>query len=280
MKYPRVEDVAPRGTTLVGNPDVTDEVLEGMWNAIWVTAYADFVEELKNEGYTRRQIEDLGFEVAGPGDDWSEVVPIPPVNPYEEDLSDELEQAAKTLAAMYDEENDKSVSQLFSEARFADRSVPEVDGEVFGHYLAMMALGTGVSWFDEYKRFPLKVPLFEVHFDGQDINWSPSVTRPNPSVTRGGSYQPVVDAIDGYLDSPRADYPAAASDKALIDEVAEHAGWRSTRQAWFRLLRQAQDAGVVVLGRGDMPAAFGGPGRMAANEHRLLNAEFHWVRIV
>jgi hypothetical protein len=33
----------------------------------------------------------------------------------------------------------------------------------FGHYLAMMSLGHGVSWFDNHARFDLKVPLTEFY---------------------------------------------------------------------------------------------------------------------
>lgn len=44
---------------------------------------------------------------------------------------------------------------------------PSVDnGEYareFGHYLAMQALGHGVSWFDDHARFDLTVPHSEFY---------------------------------------------------------------------------------------------------------------------
>jgi hypothetical protein len=40
--------------------------------------------------------------------------------------------------------------------RWADENA-----RTFGHYIAMEALGHGVSWFDDHERFPLMVPMIE-----------------------------------------------------------------------------------------------------------------------
>ena len=49
----------------------------------------------------------------------------------------------------------------------------------FGHYLAMMSMGTGISWFDDHKaskgrfdRATLALPDFETYYDGVYLTWS------------------------------------------------------------------------------------------------------------
>jgi hypothetical protein len=148
-----------------GNP-ADSEISEAMARALWVTAYADFIDEQRSEGKSRRQLEAEGFSTCGGGDDWMDVAPETPPQGL---------QAGRDLAALYEEVNGTSLDELAAAAAVADGQ--DVDGEEFGHYLAMMALGRGVSWFDDHAEFPLKTPFaFESHFDGEDFNWSGSAT--------------------------------------------------------------------------------------------------------
>lgn len=45
----------------------------------------------------------------------------------------------------------------------------EEEARLFGHYLATMALGLGVGWFDDHERFPLVVPIFHHEIDEEDV---------------------------------------------------------------------------------------------------------------
>lgn len=93
-------------------------------------------------------------------------------------------------------------------------------------------------------------------------------------------YSALLDALASYLASDGADYVAHYSGKALINELRDFVGWQAGDAAWFGMLRGAVEAGVLEMGRGDMPVVFGGAYRMAASEYGFLNAEFHWVRIL
>jgi len=53
------------------------------------------------------------------------------------------------------------VYSLAEQAEVADDTKCEIDGEEFGHYLAMQAMGHGVSWFDDHVEFPLEIPRIE-----------------------------------------------------------------------------------------------------------------------
>lgn len=48
---------------------------------------------------------------------------------------------------------------LAERAEQADGVAP--DPEHFGRDLAMQAMGHGVSWFDDHKKFPIKIPHIE-----------------------------------------------------------------------------------------------------------------------
>jgi len=56
--------------------------------------------------------------------------------------------------------NKASIYMLGAEAAKAE-GADDIDANLFGHYLAMQALGHGVSWFDDHAKFPLKVPGME-----------------------------------------------------------------------------------------------------------------------
>lgn len=70
---------------------------------------------------------------------------------------------------MYTQANKLSIASLYGKALKSDeKELEEYDfdselAESFGHYLAMMALSHGVSWFDNHKKFDLVIPRSESH---------------------------------------------------------------------------------------------------------------------
>lgn len=159
---------------LHGNPhgeDCDTDILEGMSRALWVCAYADWFE-----GLSKAERREAGGPVSLQGVDWSE--DAPPAPP-------EVETAARWLCRLIERANEgRSVTSLYGSAKNADMlwggkggwhsGGPEGDArDTFGHYLAMMSLGHGVSWFDDHAKFPLKTPSFETMYDGSSFEWSP-----------------------------------------------------------------------------------------------------------
>lgn len=156
-----------------------DEIIDQMARTLWVNAYASAVDELGRQ----RAIE-LGLDVAGPGDDWMDVAPDEP---------SEARRAADRLAAAYRRANNvKQITDLLAMAAEADAVVSGVEPadllderyvEEFADSLALMALGTGVSWFDDHAVFDLHVPPIEVHADidpDGEVDFHASVFAANP----------------------------------------------------------------------------------------------------
>lgn len=131
-------------------------IIEGMARALWVTSYADYVE-----GLSKQERIAAGTPVSLSGIEWMDESPSTP---------EAAEKAGAELAALYESENDMSLNDL--ERRAVEAEGGDIDDENFGHYLAMMAMGHGVSWFDDHKKFSLKQPSIEAHYDGEFFNWS------------------------------------------------------------------------------------------------------------
>ena len=114
----------------------SDPEVQGMARAMWVDLYASEVEEAG-----------LGKELGpGAGGDWMDVAP---------DTPPEAEDVALLLVGRFEAENDMvfvAIEQrAFAKANIED--VHEADDEIreeFGHYMAMRAMGSGVSWEDNY----------------------------------------------------------------------------------------------------------------------------------
>jgi hypothetical protein len=152
-----------------GDDGHEDDVLEGVARAIWLTTYADYVMELP-----RAQQRELG---PGQGGNWNDVAPETPPTAMD---------AARQLVELIEEANEQQIPTLLQQAAAADRkrSISTRYAAQFGHYLAMQALGTGTSWFDDHGAFPLKVPHFQATtYDGESVEWSPRNMR-NPSRRR------------------------------------------------------------------------------------------------
>ena len=131
-----------------------DEFVTAAARAFFTLAYADFVEEDERE--------DDGFDYPRPGcqQDWMDYAPEPPIAAYV--LAGQLWEGLEIL-------NKASVYGLARAASIADGAPDNpsdydyvaADATDFGHDLAMEAMGTGVSWFDDHKWFDLKVPDIE-----------------------------------------------------------------------------------------------------------------------
>ena len=122
-----------------------DSFLEGAARAFFVTAYADYVEkgnstdnDLTEDEREARQ----ALPSASMGADWYDYAPATPLNAYA--LAGEL----WALLAVANPEQTRADNE-------------DIDAEDFGRDLAMQAMGTGVSWFDDHKRFEMKIPHIE-----------------------------------------------------------------------------------------------------------------------
>lgn len=147
------------------NPDAEQRhgaIIDGIERALWVSAFAQWAEE--QPPARRREL------APGAGKGWSDVAPATPGS---------ATVGARQLARQIERANgDQPLVDLLAAAAAADRRRATDDAflyaEAFGHALAMQALGTGVSWFDDHARFPLKVPRFEAWTsDGRCLEWSP-----------------------------------------------------------------------------------------------------------
>lgn len=133
-----------------------DSFLEGAAKAFFAMAYAAYVEEgdsTDNDLDEVERNERANLPRARNGGDWMDCIPEVPPNAYA--LAGEL------WAGLHAANGKAGVYSLALHAEAADGEAP--DPEEFGHYLAMQAMGTGVSWFDDHKRFNLKVPSIECH---------------------------------------------------------------------------------------------------------------------
>ncbi len=143
------------------------DILEGMARAIWVTSWASWLEDLGREGRRAR-----GLPVSIAGMDYSETAPATPASAM---------RAAEDLYLLVKGSSGKTAGELFERACFVDRcDASSENAELFGHYVAMQAMDHGVSWFDDHKEFPLKLPRFEAHLDadGEEVWRSPQVHNP------------------------------------------------------------------------------------------------------
>lgn len=134
-----------------------DAFILGAAKAFFVSAYADYVEEgysTDNDLTEEEREARVSLPKAGGGQDWYDFAPEPPPEAYA--LAGELWGALEAI-------NKTSVYQLAALAGKADGLSEDesIDVEDFGRDLAMQAMGTGVSWFDDHKRFEIKIPNIE-----------------------------------------------------------------------------------------------------------------------
>ena len=74
---------------------------------------------------------------------------------------------ARDLATELVRKNNRTLDALIHDAARADGLDIRVGQEYarkFGHYVAMMALGHGVGWWDDHEKFPMVVPYSEFYY--------------------------------------------------------------------------------------------------------------------
>lgn len=115
-----------------------EEFSDGAARAAFVSSWGDHEEE-RGKTYS--------------GLDLMDVAPSTPLSAYV---------WAGQLIGALEAANHESIFVLGSRAAKADgEDWDSFDGQDLGHYLAMEALGHGVSWFDDHKKFKLKFPHME-----------------------------------------------------------------------------------------------------------------------
>lgn len=125
-------------------PNYTDVIAEAMARAMFVSAWAD-EQESKGPRFA-------------PGTDVMDVAPATPSR---------VLYRAHNLIGRFELKNKMPMVSLLYQAAKADGIDPYAvtleDQYVrkFGHYLAMEAIGHGVSWFDDHAKFKIEFPYFE-----------------------------------------------------------------------------------------------------------------------
>lgn len=137
---------------------------EGMAKALWADAWASAEEE------------------AGRSHSGEEIMDIMPEVPHEALID------AYRLVGYFEEANGVSLSQLFDQAMNADQIDPAIVSndykESFGHYLAMAAIGSGVSWFDDHESFDLNVPFRFDPLHTVNLAYEASIEKEKPKASR------------------------------------------------------------------------------------------------
>ena len=136
-----------------------DQILEGMARTLWVSAYADWAEEETPGGMGIAKRPGQGGK-PGSGD-LVELYGMAQTADLEEDFEFTSDNAMPLLK-----------SDTKAHAEHVDHEWKMNDAYLFGSMLAWMALGAGVSWFDDHKEFELVHPNFECSYDGEDLVWS------------------------------------------------------------------------------------------------------------
>ena len=135
----------PRAGALGSGPVMfhqEEHVLDGAARAFWVDAWASEMEE-------RGEARGWG------GKDVMDLAPKTPVA---------AQVLAKRLVAAVEKTNDSHIGTLVLEAHDADEKAGIDTGgwieyqRLFGHYMAMQALGHGVAWTDDHAEFGMRVP--------------------------------------------------------------------------------------------------------------------------
>jgi hypothetical protein len=125
-------------------PDVMDEIVNAMARVLFVQAYA-------------AQEEEAGRSIGG-GQDWMDHAPA---------TSAAAGYAAMKLAIEVEKRNMLGLNTLYGAcaAYYPEQHRKKPTPEDFGHYLAMQALGHGVSWDDDHPDPGLQLPYIEFNLD-------------------------------------------------------------------------------------------------------------------
>lgn len=142
--------------------EINGNIIDGMVTILWGDAWAMHVETAPDEG--RKCCRSLA------GCRIEDVMPeIPKV----------AKQLARNLAKDFEKANagltivdllvgafraDNDLSENYSDEQVIDKieEDPYMQGR-FGECLAWMAMGAGVSWFDDHEEFPMEIPSVETY---------------------------------------------------------------------------------------------------------------------
>lgn len=171
-----------------------EQALHGLARTLWVLAVADYSErqqEYRDENGEDDETEAV-IERPRSGGDWDDVTPPTPLAARLCALTI-AKYIAKTegivgkypLADLYELARtvDDGEAYEFEEIMGSDsgryRTKRRAEVDLFGSYLAHMAMGTGASWFDDHKHKnmgaewdPKWTSRFEINYDGQTLSWS------------------------------------------------------------------------------------------------------------
>lgn len=210
-------------------------IVGGMARTLWVNAYMAWAEEDPDE-----RDPDAYYEIRDNDADWYDMAPETP---------DPALDAADELASLYEDDEGTSLVDLYILAIEADTRKqfeldeligagrPEALPTEFGNALANMALSTGVSWFDDHKKFPLQRPSFECHYDGDSLIWSGRGLRKH-----GSGNQDVENDADNVLRirtafediTPESAEDGQAAETGFIDDDGEEFVNVRDAVAWLR----------------------------------------------
>jgi hypothetical protein len=120
-----------------------DEIVEGMRKLLWALSWADHADEAGCCNLSGCNVYD-----------------------YLPDTPPAAQRHAERIAGAYEALNGCDLADLFERAVAADKAKRSIGrnhrhatAERFGECLAYMAVGAGVSWFDDHEEFPLQVPF-------------------------------------------------------------------------------------------------------------------------
>lgn len=135
-----------------------DEIIEGAARALYVNWYAQQADEGRR-----------GFRRADSGADWMDVAPP---------TSRAALRFARKFIAAVEATNDADIVRLFGVALTAvlnpdnhnTRDEADATPDRFGHYLAMSAMGEGVSWNDDYPEAGILAPSVAFYGERGEID--------------------------------------------------------------------------------------------------------------
>lgn len=129
------------------DPVVRKMILDAMGRAFFVDAWAKNEEE-------KPKFSERGYGGHGHRVELMEVAPR---------TSPAAMKAAKELAKDIEKQNGRSLTSLYTTAVAQEGHRKEPNPSDFGHYLAMQAMGHGVSWWDDHPEFPMTVPYHDFY---------------------------------------------------------------------------------------------------------------------
>jgi hypothetical protein len=147
--------------------DTENTIINAMARAFYVSAWAERQEE-KGRSFAGQELMDVAPKTPKFVRDFALMFAgrLHEANDCAGSLLVLLNEAAKA-DVLETKGLDKSEVPLWFQHPYLESEVSELTDDKyasdFGHYLAMQAMGHGVSWFDDHAKFDLKVPHVEFY---------------------------------------------------------------------------------------------------------------------